>query len=197
MFPNVIAIASEKNLEFARANNLGVQHSSGEYLLFLNPDTRVLGPAIPNMLETLKAMGGAGIMGCKLLNSDGSVQTSCIQRFPTIMNQILELEFLRVRWPKWKFWGIAPLFSDSAQVSEVEVVSGACLMIDRELFERIGGFSEQYFVYAEDVDLCYRIRKSDGKAYYTVNGTVVHHGGGTSRSRRGNAWVAVMQRRPC
>jgi GT2 family glycosyltransferase len=129
-----------------------------------------------------------------LLNTDGSVQTSCIQRFPTIWNQMLDVEFLRLRRPNWKLWGIAPLFRQCTEPVAVEVVSGACLLIDRDSFLQAGGFSSEYFMYAEDVDLCYQIRKLGRTAYYTGNASVLHHGGGTSREQCGNAWVAIMQR---
>jgi GT2 family glycosyltransferase len=187
-------IENKKNLGFAGANNLGVGYSHGEYLLFLNPDTLVAGNSIAAMLEAIKGVGGVGIMGCKLLNTDGSVQTSCIQRFPTIWNQLLDIEFLRLRRPDWKLWGIAPLFNESKQPVAVEVVSGACLLIDRGSFEQVGGFSLEYFMYAEDVDLCYQVRKLGCQAYYIGAATVLHHGGGTSRERCGSAWVAIMQR---
>ena len=194
-FPSVITVRSHQNLGFSGANNLGFEQSSGEHLLFLNPDTKVIAPAIRTMSKHLQATLGAGIMGCKLLNTDGSVQTSCIQRFPTILNQCMDLDFLRSRHPLWKIWGIAPLFSEAKEPAAVEVVSGACLMMKRDLFERVGKFSEKYFMYAEDVDLCYRAAQSGWKAYYTGEATVVHHGGGTSKGRRGDAWIAVMQRR--
>lgn len=193
-FCRVKLISSKKNLGFAGANNLGVEHSRGKYLLFLNPDTLVIGNAIGGMLDAMKAVGSAGIVGCKLLNRDGSVQTSCVQRFPTICNQLLDMEYLRRRWPNWKLWGMAPLFNTSPQPVEVEVVSGACLLIDRDSFKRVGGFSREYFMYAEDVDLCYQIRKLGRKAYYIGSASVFHHGGGTSRERCGKAWVAIMQR---
>jgi N-acetylglucosaminyl-diphospho-decaprenol L-rhamnosyltransferase len=193
-YPSVITIRSETNLGFARANNLGYDRSSAANILFLNPDTRVIGSAIHTMMTQLRSTPGAGIMGCKLLNTDGSVQTSCIQRFPTILNQCLDLEFLRLKRPLWKIWGIGPLFSDTREPAEVEVVSGACLMITRETFERIGRFREQYFMYAEDVDLCYRARQAGWKVYFTGQASVIHHGGGTSRGRNGDGWVAIMQR---
>ena len=193
-FPRVTVVRSEKNLGFARANNLGFQQSSGKYVLFLNPDTKVIGPAIATMLGHLKSLPGAAVVGCKLLNSDGSVQTSCVQRFPTILNQILDVEFLRRRWPRWRIWGIAPLFSDAPEPAEVEVVSGACLMIERDAFERAGMFNQEYFMYAEDVDLCCQVHKLGRKVYYTGEARVVHYGGGTSKQRKGNQWVAVMQR---
>lgn len=193
-FGEVRLIASKRNLGFAAANNLGVDYSQGKYLLFLNPDTQVLGNSIAVLLQAMTAVGGAGIIGCKLLNTDGSVQTSCIQRFPTVWNQLLDVEFLRLRWPNWKLWGIAPLFKESNHPVEVEVVSGACLLIDRDSFEQVGGFSRDYFMYAEDVDLCYQVRRLGRNAYYTGSANVVHHGGGTTKERCSNAWVAIMQR---
>ena len=105
-YPSVIAIRSEKNLGFAGANNLGFEHASTPVALFLNPDTKVIGSAIHLMLAQLQSTPNAAIMGCKLLNTDRSVQTSCIQRFPTILNQCLDLEFLREHWPLWEIWAL-------------------------------------------------------------------------------------------
>lgn len=194
-FPAVKVIRSEHNLGFSRANNLGVRHASGKYLLFLNPDTVLIGSALSTMLSSFQKLPEAGILGCRLLNTDGTVQTSCIQRFPTLLNQLLDLEWLRSRWPRWSLWGIAPLFSDNLEPVAVEVVSGACLMMSRDVFERVGGFNESYFMYAEDVDLCYRTRAAGSKVYYSGHAQVVHHGGGPSKARNGSAWIAVMQRR--
>jgi N-acetylglucosaminyl-diphospho-decaprenol L-rhamnosyltransferase len=87
-FPEVRFIQSDKNVGFARASNLGFEQSSGNCLLFLNPDTEVVGPAISILRTALLELDQAGIVGAKLLNTDGSVQTSCIQAFPTILNQL-------------------------------------------------------------------------------------------------------------
>jgi N-acetylglucosaminyl-diphospho-decaprenol L-rhamnosyltransferase len=193
-YPSVIAIRSEKNLGFAGANNLGFEYASAPFVLFLNPDTKVIGSAVQQMLDQLQSTSGAAVMGCKLLNTDNSIQTSCIQRFPTILNQCLDLEFLRTRWPLWSIWGIGPLFSDAQEVADVEVVSGACLMITREAFAAVGKFNNRYFMYAEDVDLCYHTRKAGWRVCYTGQAAVVHHGGGTSKPGKGNDWVAIMQR---
>ena len=194
-FPQVLLVCSDQNLGFARANNVGFNRSSGPYVVFLNPDTKILGSALSTMLAQAKALPDAAIVGCKLLNRDGTVQTSCIQRFPTIVNQVLDIEYLRLRWPQSRLWGIAPLYSDNPLPVEVEVVSGACLMIRRDVFARAGGFSTEYFMYAEDMDLCYRIRQLGWKAYYTGEARVIHYGGGSSKRREGDSWAAVMQRR--
>jgi N-acetylglucosaminyl-diphospho-decaprenol L-rhamnosyltransferase len=194
-FADIQLIKSKENLGFARANNAGFRHSSGKYILFLNPDTEVLGSAIPRMLDRLRLLPQAGIVGCKLLNSDMSVQTSCIQRFPTILNQMLDIEALRLRWPAYRLWKIDPLFSDAEHPVETEVISGACLMIRREVFEAVGLFSEDYFMYAEDVDLCFKVHRAGFKIYFVGDeARVIHHGGGSSKQKSEDQWATVAQR---
>lgn len=188
-FPQITLIKSDKNLGFAGANNLGYRHSSGQYILFLNPDTKLTSPAINLMAKRLESLSGAGIVGCKLLNGDLSVQTSCIQKFPTILNQILDTDYLRDRWPSSRLWGIAPLFSDNSEPAKVEVVSGACLMIKRGVFEKVGFFSEDYFMYAEDLDLCYKVDRAGFVNYYVGEAMVVHYGGKSSAPQ----WATVMK----
>jgi GT2 family glycosyltransferase len=180
LYPEITIIQSDKNLGFAGANNLGFRQSSGTFVLFLNPDTKLVGTAINSMLQHLNALPDAGAVGCKLLRADYSVDTNCIQRFPTILNQMLEIEALRRRWPNSRLWGIAPLFSDDKHPAQVEVVSGACMMLKRDVFQNVGGFSEDYFMYAEDVDLCYRLQKLGLANYYVGEASVVHYGGKSS-----------------
>jgi N-acetylglucosaminyl-diphospho-decaprenol L-rhamnosyltransferase len=103
-FPHVLVIKSDVNLGFAGANNLGFSRSSGEYVLFLNPDTEIIDNAFKIMLDESFSLPDSGVIGCKLLNTDLSVQTSCIQTFPTIPNQLLDYEYLRLRWPSCSFW---------------------------------------------------------------------------------------------
>lgn len=179
-FPEIQLIKSERNLGFAGANNVGFRASSGDYILFLNPDTKLVNPAINIMLRALCETPGAGIMGCKLLDADLNVRTDSIQTFPTILNQVLDANFLRDRWPTSFLWGIAPLYSESPAPAQVEVVSGACLMITRAAFEGVGMFSEEYFMYAEDLDLCYKVAHAGYANYYTGEGRVIHYGGKSS-----------------
>ncbi|MHB8539102.1 MAG: glycosyltransferase family 2 protein [Candidatus Dormibacteria bacterium] len=193
-FTDITVLKSSENLGFAGANNLGFKHSSGKHILFLNPDTKVVNPAINIMLETLRSLPDGGIVGCKLLNDDLTVQTSCIQKFPTILNQIVEIEYLRLRWPNCLLWEIGPLFSISPVPSMVEVISGACMMIKREVFERVGLFSEDYFMYAEDVELCYRVQQFGWRCYFVGEARVIHHGGGSSAHKGVNQWAPITQR---
>lgn len=194
-FPGIRLLMNKENIGFAGANNIGFQESHADFLLFLNPDTLVLGDALAEMVRRLRSLSDAGAVGCKLLNTDGTIQTSCIQRFPTIWNQMVDFEVLQHRWPKWKLWGIAPLFEESREPVPVEVISGACLMVRREAFEAAGQFSREYYMYAEDADLCYTIRSLGWSCYYAGGAQVIHHGGGSSKVRSTNHWSTVMTRK--
>lgn len=194
-FAKIKLIKSPVNLGFAGANNAGFKFSSGEYLLFLNPDTRLLSPAIAELLDRVKALPDAGVVGCKLLNGDLSIQTSCIQSFPTILNQALDAEFLRRRWPQHRMWGMHPLFSGQLLPAKVDVISGACMMIRREVFEQVGLFSEDYFMYAEDLDLCYRAKQAGYSNYYVGAAKIIHYGGGSSTPLQATKtkWNSILQ----
>lgn len=192
-FPDIAIIESRVNLGFAGANNIGFRHAKGNYLLFLNPDTKLTGPAIQIMLDRLKALPDAGIVGCKLLNTDLSIQTSCIQTFPTILNQLFDVEYLQLRWPGVSLWNIAPLFSNDSRPREVEVISGACMLVRREVFERAGMFSEDYFMYAEDIDLCSKVKRLGFRNYYVGQAELVHHGGKSSGQAKVNQWSTIMK----
>src|SRR5262249_27559071 len=182
--PDIQLIRSTTNLGFARANNLGYQHSSGDVLLFLNPDTSVLGSAIDRMYEVLVSSEKLGIVGCRLLNSDHTLQTSCVQAFPTILNQVTDIEALKIRFPGVRMWGISTLFQPVTDFALVEVVSGACLMIRRNTFEGVGLFTTDYFMYCEDVDLCHKVAAAGNETGYVPDAMIVHHGGQSSKQAR-------------
>jgi len=192
-FPEFKFIQSRENLGFAKANNLGFRNSCGENVLFLNPDTEVIGPALKALVKGLKELPDAGLVGCKLLNTDGSVQTSCIQSYPTILNQVLDSEFLRARSPKSSLWGMAALFSEDTKPLQVEAVIGACMLMKRSTFEQMGMFSEDYFMYGEDIDLCYKISKAGYRNYYIPSAAITHHGGKSSEKRRSVFPVVTMR----
>lgn len=193
-FPGTRFIQNKENIGFARANNLAFSHSSGRNILFLNPDTQVVGPALQGMLSCLESTPDAGIVGAKLLNSDLSIQTSCIRRFPTILNQALGAECLRRLFPKSPLWGMRPLFENEDAPAQVEAISGACMMIKKNVFEEVGLFSADYFMYSEDMDLCYRVTQAGWKIYYVPDGIVIHYGGGSTRSRAADHHAVIMMK---
>lgn len=186
-FPEIKLIKSGKNLGFSRANNVGFRESVGDFVLFLNPDTKLDSPAIDLMMKEVKRLPRLGVAGCKLLNSDLSVQTSSIMKFPTIFNATFQVEYLRQRWPH--LWGIGALYSEDTKPAEAEAISGACMLTRREVFEQIGMFSEEYFMYSEDIDLCYQSVRKGFKNYYLASATIVHYGGRSSP----RAWQTALK----
>jgi GT2 family glycosyltransferase len=193
-FPDVVFIQSSENLGFAGANNLGFQHSKGRNILFLNPDTEVIGLAIQEMSAFLDSTPGAGAVGAKLLNSDSTVQTSCIQAFPSLLNEFLDSDFLRSKFPRARLWGMRPLFEQETTPAVVDAISGACLMIKRSVFEAVGRFSTEYFMYMEDIDLCFKVMRHGLRAYCLATAKVIHHGGRSSDSKPEDGFAAIMMR---
>lgn len=193
-FPQVRFIQSEENVGFARGNNLASEHASGEILLFLNPDTEIVGSALQSMVACLESLPDAGIIGPKLLNTDLSVQTSCIQPFPSILNLTLDSAYMRSKFPKWSLWGNQALYEENGQPMVVEWISGACLMIRKCLFENVKRFTSEYFMYGEDMDLCYKVKKTGWKNYYLGTAQVVHHGGQSTSSWSDKQRASVVMR---
>lgn len=182
-FPEVRFLQSADNLGFARGNNAAAAAATSRVLLFLNPDTKVLGNVLAGMVQCLDSLSDSGILGCRILNADGTVQTTAIQAFPTLLNQLLDAEAFRARFPRSRLWGIAPLFSTDKTPVPVDMVSGACLMIRRDVFDRIGGFSSDYFMYSEDVDICKKAKDAGWKSYYLPTASIIHYNGQSTKKQ--------------
>jgi len=194
LFPQARFIQALENLGFGRANNLGFQHCRGRNILFLNPDTEVMGPALNRMVSFLDGTPDAGLAGPKLLDSERSLDINSVQKSVSIFNLAIDATYLRQRFPGWGIWGTAPLSDPSPRPHEVEVVPGACLMIKRQVFERVGGFDPRYFMYVEDIDLCFAVKAAGFKNYYVGDACVIHHGGGSSKKRGGSGFSAPLVR---
>ncbi len=181
-YPRVSFIQLMKNLGFARANNIGAKLSTGSTILFLNPDTEVLASSVAQLLACSQKVQRAGAIGACLLDSDGTFQESCIQPVPSVMNQLFDLDvvqharFLRAR-------RLTRALDSAIKVVSVPAVSGACLLIPRNAFEAVGGFSDDYFMYGEDVDLCYRMTRAGYTNYTVMSSYVIHHGGASTSAR--------------
>jgi GT2 family glycosyltransferase len=194
-FPNITIIKNKVNRGFASANNTGFLQSVGKYVLFLNPDTRLCNAAIDIMWEHIKLLKHAGVVGCRILNADLSVQLTSIQKLPTVMNQVFDLEYLQLRWPRCPLWSLSPLFSANLNPVEVEAISGACMLLRREVFEQVGMFSNDYFMYAEDIDLNYKTKRAGFTNYYVAEASIVHYGGGSSSRQTVEYWSTIMKYR--
>jgi len=183
-FPSVIFLQSNRNLGFAGANNLAAKKASGDILLFLNPDTELLENTIFILAKHLTNLPGAAAVGCRLLNRDRCLQTSCVQAFPTVLNQLLDSDFLRDKFPASKQWGTSVFLSQDKKPQPVEAVSGACLMMQRSVFTKVGGFTEGYFMYGEDLDLCYKVHRAGYLVFHVPETAVLHFGGSSTEKQR-------------
>jgi hypothetical protein len=179
-YPSVVLLCLDQNVGFARANNIGAAASCGNNILFLNPDTKVLKDAIQRMVARLSNSPEVGAVGCRLLNRDLTMQTSCVQAFPTIFNQVFGLACLERFRPTAGLLGLRAMYSEEAN-RDVEVVSGACLMVKRHAFDAVGEFSSEYFMYAEEADLCYKLRCAGWKVRFVRDAQIVHYGGQSTK----------------
>jgi N-acetylglucosaminyl-diphospho-decaprenol L-rhamnosyltransferase len=173
-FPQVRLIENADNVGFARANNQAMAISQGRCLLLLNSDAVLHPGALQAMCRFMDQHLEAGIVGAKLLNPDGSFQASYMD-FPTILGEVLLLTklFRLLRPPCFPSHSAA----ESQEVSEADWVSGACLMIRREALEQVGGLDEDYFMYSEEVDWCWRVKQAGWKVFYLPEAKVLHWGG--------------------
>jgi N-acetylglucosaminyl-diphospho-decaprenol L-rhamnosyltransferase len=188
-FPHVVFLQLEKNVGFGRANNSGFEQATADYIWFLNPDTEAVGDAASELLAALQSQKEIGMVGAKLLNSDGTLQTTCVQSLPTVFNQAIDSELLRRRLG---LWGMSAFRSESKAI-EVEAISGACMMLRSSDFRRAGCFDPRYFMFCEDMELCFNIRKLGLKILYVPLAVVFHHGG-TSTQRQVSKFSVVMMK---
>jgi GT2 family glycosyltransferase len=197
-FPNVVLIRNKENVGFSKANNQAMGIANGEFLLLLNSDTVVRPGAVPAMVEFLRSHAEAGAVTCKLLNPDGSIQASVSNRpGPTLLLfRLLGVSRLLPgdRPRRWLARSVGFLLGKTVRAYldpyvtqnlpiEVENISGACLMLRREVFDNVGHLDERFFMYFEDMDYCLRIRRAGWKLYYVPHGEIVHLVGMSSGGR--------------
>jgi N-acetylglucosaminyl-diphospho-decaprenol L-rhamnosyltransferase len=181
-FPEVKLIALDENVGFSAANNLVLRDSSAEYVLVLNPDTKLSAGTLETLLRLMDADSRIGIAGCRLVQEDGTLDHAARRSFPTPASALGH--FLRLgrsdRAP-------APLAAYRApEVSEgpVDAVNGAFMLMRRAMLDEIGLFDEGYWMYMEDLDLCYRAAQAGWTTWYEPSVEAVHIKAGTSGHHR-------------
>jgi GT2 family glycosyltransferase len=177
-FPDVSLIKNKENIGFAAASNQGFRLARSPILLLLNPDTVVRPGALEALAECLLGHEDAWAAGPAMFSADGTPQRTGV-RFPTNWNLLVESLFLDRFFPRSMFFGQhRALYEDPVRFRTVDFLQGACLMVRREVIERIGGLDEEFFMYFEETDWCYRMHEAGGKVYYCPLAQVVHLGGG-------------------
>jgi GT2 family glycosyltransferase len=181
-FPQVNLIENKENLGFAKANNQAIARCIGNYILLLNPDTLILQNALEKMVEFMDGNPTVGICGCKVLNEDGTFQLACRRTIPTPGVAFFRLTGLSTLFPRNKIMAKYNLtYIDPDERQEVDAVSGAFLMIRRELVEDIGLLDERFFMYGEELDWCLRAKKAEWTVMYYPDAEIIHYKGECSK----------------
>lgn len=182
-YPWVKLIENKENLGFASANNRALEMVKGRYILLLNPDTVLRKNTLTTMVEFLDDHPETGAAGCKVINPDGSLQLACRRGFPTPGVAFYKMIGLSGLFPKSKTFGAYNLtYLDPDSVAEVDAVSGSFMMLRKEALDRVGFLDEEFFMYGEDLDLCYRIKQDGWKIYYVPYTEIIHFKGESAKT---------------
>ncbi|MEM7115902.1 MAG: glycosyltransferase family 2 protein [Chloroflexota bacterium] len=178
-FPEVVLLAETENVGFPKGNNLGMGVANGRYLLLLNPDTEVIGDALPTMVRYMDANPQVGVVGSQLLNDDGTIQSSR-RRFPTLATGFFESTWLQPYAPKSLLRDFYVEDVGDGETAVVDWVMGACLLTRHTIWQQVGGMDEAYFMYSEELDWCRRIKQADWEVVYLPTAQVIHYSGKSS-----------------
>ena len=181
-YPQARLIRLEENLGFGRANNAGLEACRGEMVLLLNPDVLLQPGCVDRMAEFLDANVGAGVVSPRLQRPDGRLDLAARRGFPApaaALYRMFGLSRLFPRSPRFNRYNLGHLPAD--QVQEIDSGSAACLLVRRAAIAKAGFFDPDYFMYGEDLDLCYRIKEAGWKVYYLPDAVAVHVKGASTR----------------
>lgn len=189
-FPWVKLIANKKNLGFSKANNQAIKRAKGDYILILNPDTRVLPDTFTKMITFMKAKTSVGVATCRVEFPDGRLDIDCRRHFPTPWRSFTH------------FSGLAKVFKGSKlfdqynygyqsedRVLKIDACVGAFMMIPKKAIGKVGMFDEEFFFYGEDLDWCYRFHENGYEIVYTPITKIIHYKGASSGIKKGSQEV--------
>ena len=174
-FPQVALIRSTANLGFAKANNLVLRRLDTPFALLLNPDTIVLDHAFDGTIDFLGQHPRAGMATCKLVTANGSLDLACRRSFPTPFDGFCRAAGLSKLFPKSRLFARYNLtYLDENEISEVEAINGAFMMVRGEALRDVGLMDEDYFMYMEDLDWCLHFKQKKWACFYVPTHTVIH-----------------------
>ncbi len=182
-YPEVLLIENSENAGFARANNQGFAIAQGKYFFMLNPDTVILDRAIDKLVDFLEQNPDVGICGPRNVGRGGELQYSC-DHFPSLWNTLWVYSNLVNRYPKVKMFKRSRMqYWDYSEIKDVERIAGCALMIRSDLYIRLGGLDNNYFMYFEETDFCYRVIREGYRVVYLPHAVIIHYGGESSQSQ--------------
>lgn len=181
-YPDVILIENRENVGFGRANNQAIEKATGEIVLILNPDSFVQEDTLDILISALRSTPDAGAVGPKIIKPDGHFEPRSMRGFPTPWAAFSYLAGLSALFPRSRFFSRYLLtYLDPEREQEVDALSGCCIAVRRELLEKLRGFDGDYFMYGEDLDLCYRLKQLGYLILYTPKTRIVHFKGESTR----------------
>ncbi len=193
--PWVKLIENRENLGFAKANNQAIKLSQGEYILLLNPDTKIIDNAIEKTLNFIQDHTDIDAVTCRVELGDGKLDWACHRGFPTPWSSFCYYVGLEKIFPKNKLFGQYHLtYRPLNEPHEIDVPSGCFFLIRRKVIEKIGLLDESYFMYGEDVDWAYRLKKSGGKIYFYPDAKIIHYKGCSSGIKKESVGNAIISK---
>ncbi|MCH8822432.1 MAG: glycosyltransferase family 2 protein [Planctomycetes bacterium] len=191
-FPQVRLIANDTNRGFAGANNQGMEIATGRFVLLLNPDTVVLDDAFANSINYLNDNPDVGVVGCQVMEDAETIQRTCF-RYPSILNTLMWVSGALAWKPLSRITGRAAYGPwDRRNVRDVEVVSGMFMLVRREALEEVGFMDEEYFVFAEEADWCYRFSAAGWRCVFAPVGRILHVDGGSKSTKQASVRMYVQ-----
>ena len=185
-YPGLQVLRNKTNVGFAAACNRGINHCRADYYLLLNPDTRILNRAIDRTLQFLRPRRKTGIVGCRVLNPDGSLQLACRRSIPRPSTALYRFLRLSTLFPGSKRLAAYNLsFLHEREIQEVEAVSGSFLMFRTDVVRTVGYLDERFFLYGEDLDFCHRARQQGWEVLYYPGASILHYKGRSARTNPG------------
>lgn len=182
IFPGVHFIDAGQNLGFAKACNLGYQYATGAYILFLNPDTLLAPDSLDQTLAFIRNQPNCGAVGVQMVDGSGRFLKESKRGFPGPLPSLYKLTGMARLFPYSRVWARYYLGHLSPHQSHpVDVLAGAFMLVPRRVLEEVGLFDEAFFMYGEDIDLCYRIQKAGYQNYYFAGTTIIHFKGESTR----------------
>ena len=175
-FPKATVLVEAKNLGYGRAANIGLERCQGRFVLLLNADVTVDPQAVGRLSDFLMTRPEAGAVGPRLLMPDGSLDPDCRRSFPvpsTLFYRTVGLSRLFPKSPRFGRYNMGHL--DASDVHEMDAGTADCLMLRKAAIDRIGFFDPRYFMFGEDIDLCYRLKLGGWKVFYLPTGRATHH----------------------
>jgi GT2 family glycosyltransferase len=182
-YPDVTLIENSENAGFARANNQGFAQARGKYFFMLNSDTVILDGAIDKLFEFMESNPDVGICGPRNIGRDGKMQFNC-DHFPGFWSTLWLYSNFINRFPNVKMFKRSRMrYWDYSEIKDVEMMTGCSLLIKSDMYKRLGGLDNNYFMYFEETDLCYRVVQNGYRIVFVPYASIIHYGGESSQSQ--------------